>query len=117
MVAHHLKYPQKVDVATRAELAALYADRANIQNLGMLVEALHTSAHLDHYSLPPDFPPTMVLWGGSNRVLPWTAGERFVARLKPTNSCVLDGGHLVMLEQPDLCAEHILSFVQPYSAP
>jgi len=96
----------------KEHLTELYADPSNIRNLGALVESLSTSKHLDTLRMPAYFPPTMIIWGDKNRVLPLSCGSRFVRDFKPTEFHVESGGHLLMLEQPRICAGHIERFIR-----
>ncbi len=101
-----------ISVSAVEHLKTLHDNPANIRNLGSLVEALDDSRHLDSLEMPDYFPPTMIVWGDGNRVLPLSRGERFVRDFNPTEFVVENGGHLVMLEQPRICADNIRRFIE-----
>jgi len=61
--------------------------------------------------MPDYFPPTMVIWGDQNKVLPLSSGKSFVQDFGPTEFHVENDGHLIMLEQPQICAENIQRFI------
>jgi len=57
--------------------------------------------------------PTLVVWGGKDRVAPQSCGNRYVEVLDGAELHVLpDGGHQVELEQPSEVADQIVSFVK-----
>jgi pimeloyl-ACP methyl ester carboxylesterase len=68
------------------------------------------------YSLRPELgrlePPTLMLWGDKDTFGPPAVGEE-MARLMPKGQCevIHDAGHLVWLDQPNICAERIASFI------
>jgi pimeloyl-ACP methyl ester carboxylesterase len=68
------------------------------------------------YALRPDLgrlePPTLMLWGDKDTFGPPTVGEE-MAGLMPNGRCevISDAGHLVWLDQPNICAERIASFI------
>ena len=92
-------------------LKKLNIEPENIQNLGLLVEELYKSNHLNAIKMADYFPKTMIVWGDKNRVLPWKKGRSFVKDFGPTGHTVLDGGHLVMLEQAEKSADIILETI------
>jgi len=110
-VKAQLKYPKLVSDEAINHLVTLNMDPANIQNLGLLVSAMHKSEYLHRMEMPGYFPKTVVVWGDKNRVLPLKNGNSFANDFKPTEYKVLDGGHLVMLEKAEECAEVILDAV------
>ncbi len=111
MVKLQLKNPKFVSNSAISHLKKLFTNPANIQNLLLLVEAVHKSKHLNEMKMPNYFPKTTVVWGDKNRVLPWRKGKSFVNDFKPTELKVLNGGHLVMLEQAEESAEVILNSI------
>ena len=68
------------------------------------------------YALRPELgglkPPTLMLWGDKDTFGPPTLGEE-MAHLMPNGRCevIPDAGHLVWLDQPNICAERIGSFI------
>ncbi len=101
-----------ISAQTKQHLRSLNAEPENVQNLGLLVEALHQSTSLNSLTLPADFPPTMIIWGESNRILPAKQGKRFADDLGVSAFHLMSGGHLVMLEQPNNTAERIVAFIR-----
>ena len=74
------------------QMRSMYNSFANWATWGMI----------DDVAKPPGFPPTLLIWGEANQVLPCAAGLAFAARLRPDRTVVLaDAGHLAMREQPD----------------
>ena len=56
--------------------------------------------------------PTLVIWGGQDRLIPLAHGERYVARIPGARLVVIDHcGHLPVLEQPDAVYELITDFL------
>jgi len=112
IVRYQLKKPSRVSKPVFQHLKALNKSSENVRNLGGLVGNLKNSFHLDTIKMNDEgFPPTMVVWGKKNRVLPLSAGRDFVESSGPKEFHVEDGGHLVMLEQPSVCAGRIVAFV------
>ncbi len=89
------------------ELALLYRQKSQSKALLDILVDMPSYEELDHLTLPRNFPPTLVIWGEQNRVLPLEAGQRLCARLG-ISPRVLPGGHLLMLEEPET-VNHILS--------
>lgn len=111
-VQYQIHNEASVHPDTRHYLKSLYSDPDNIRNLGSLVEALHSSESLNNPLKPKNFPPCKIIWGEQNRVLPVQDGRKFAKNFKPTEFEVLEGGHLVMLEQPELSAQKIDDFIR-----
>ena len=116
VVNFQMKDPKKVPREMRKHLEKLNRDPANIRNLGLLVDGLHQAGDLDGMRKPAQFPPTMFIWGSENRVLPLEKGLAFAHHFGPTEFHKVNGGHLVMLEQPADCAKRILAFIEKSSA-
>jgi pimeloyl-ACP methyl ester carboxylesterase len=111
VVRYQIKNPGKVSADIKEHLKKLNAAPANVRNLGLLIEALNKSTRLNSLKMLDYFPPTMVIWGDKNRVLPLQKGEKFVWNFGPSDFQVLNGGHLVMLEQPNESAAKIFEFI------
>jgi pimeloyl-ACP methyl ester carboxylesterase len=67
---------------------------------------------LERFQKPADFPPTLMMWGGKNRVLRADAGRELVAAVKPDRAVFWDdNGYMLMRERVEetnrLLAEHI----------
>ena len=67
---------------------------------------------LDALKKPDWFPPTMVIWGKQNNVLPYRKGKAFMSRFKPDIELALEGGHQLMLENAKDSAHHIRKFME-----
>jgi pimeloyl-ACP methyl ester carboxylesterase len=68
---------------------------------------------LDEFSKPPGFPPILLFWGRSNRILPLAAGEELARRLKPDQFEIVDGcGQMVFREQPELVNKRTDDFLK-----
>jgi pimeloyl-ACP methyl ester carboxylesterase len=74
---------------------------------------------LDEISRPPGFPPVLLFWGGSNKILPLHGAAELAASLRPEQFEVLPGcGHLAMRERPDEINRKIEAFLAaPAGAP
>jgi pimeloyl-ACP methyl ester carboxylesterase len=55
--------------------------------------------------------PTLVLWGARDNQLPVADAFDFSRRLRGELRVIADGGHLLIGERPELCAEAIESFL------
>lgn len=112
IVRYQLQKPSLVPKPVFQHLKKLNETPENIRNLGGLVGALKESPHLNRIKMDEaGLPPTMVVWGKKNRVLPLSAGRSFVKQFAPMEFHVEDGGHLLMLEKPAICAQRIDSFI------
>ena len=112
VVKSQLKNAKLVSSETINHLKKLYTDSSNIQNLALLLGTMNKSKHLNRMKMPYYFPKTVVVWGDKNRILPLKKGEGFVNDFGPTEYRVLNGGHLVMLEQAEKSAEVILNTIE-----
>jgi len=73
----------------------------NLRALDDLLLRLESFAPLDSFQRPPGFPPTCLVWGDHNRVLPIAAQPAIEALLRPERSVTLPKrGHLCMVEAP-----------------
>lgn len=73
--------------------------------------SLEGFAHLDDFSRPDDFPPTLLMWGEKNPILKASSGRELAAVLKPDRTEFwADCGYMLMRERPTdtnaLLAEH-----------
>lgn len=67
-----------------------------------LVMRFNSFSTLDEVSRPPNFPPTLLVWGTHNRVLPIRGLEAVSQHLEPDRTAIMQGrGHLCMVEAPD----------------
>lgn len=111
MVNYQIKHQSKVPQLAKQHLLVLNASPHNIRNLGSLVASLKKSKYLNTLTMQDSFPPTLIAWGAQNKVLPLSKGKKFIATYQPTTFHTLNGGHLVMLEDPKSCARLILDFI------
>ena len=59
-------------------------------------------AALDHFRKPPGFPPTLMMWGERNPILPARAGRELAAAVEPEREEFwADCGYMLMRERPD----------------
>lgn len=94
--------------AELGQLASSWTTKGRLLALVRMLPELPRLSMLDGFRPPADFPPITVIWGEQNRILDaetglplaeaWNA-QRIVA--------VPDGGHLVMLEHPELVTAEI----------
>jgi pimeloyl-ACP methyl ester carboxylesterase len=57
--------------------------------------------------------PTLVVWGGDDRIVPPECGERYVKSLARARLEVLEGaGHFVDMEKPRELAQLVVDFVK-----
>jgi pimeloyl-ACP methyl ester carboxylesterase len=88
------------DAPLAIELARLYRRPGQLAALSDLVVDVDALAALDELVLARSSPPTLMLWGESNAVLPVHGGQALARTLEPHQFvCVSGGGHLVMHEQ------------------
>jgi pimeloyl-ACP methyl ester carboxylesterase len=57
--------------------------------------------------------PSLVVWGGSDRVVPVTDGDRLARELKSNFAVIADADHLPFIRQPDKVARRVLDYFQP----
>lgn len=56
--------------------------------------------------------PTLVVWGGGDRIIPASYAERFVRGIRGAQSVILEGaGHLVSVDAPEEAARKIMAFL------
>lgn len=84
-----------------------------MRSLYVVLSNFDNYASPDRFEKPAGFPPTCVMWGKQNYILPVAAGEQFCARAEPERAVFLDGcGHLLMREKPQETNGIIRSFLQ-----
>jgi len=90
-----------------------YRDPHQLRVLMSVAANMDDFAALDDVrGLPPGL-RVLVLWGEDNRILPAKAGRKLCASLNPTRAITVPGGHLPMLEHPEVVNEAIASFLSP----
>ncbi len=56
--------------------------------------------------------PTLVVWGGQDRLIPLAHGERYAARIPGARLAVIeDCGHLPVIERPDAVGDLLVEFL------
>jgi pimeloyl-ACP methyl ester carboxylesterase len=91
----------------------LYTQPGQMRTLYNNLSQFGSFAVLDEFARPANFPPVLLFWGGSNQVLPASAGEEVRDRLKPERCEFLeDCGHLTMRERPAEINQKIEAFLQ-----
>ncbi|MBX3412014.1 MAG: alpha/beta fold hydrolase [Pirellulales bacterium] len=79
----------------------LYGQPCQHRVLNNMGAYLPTFAKLDSVRKPSAFPPTWVVWGKHNRILPCDQGMAFCEQLAADRVEVLDSGHLPMVDRAD----------------
>ncbi|PCJ45643.1 MAG: hypothetical protein COA99_04395 [Moraxellaceae bacterium] len=97
---------------SRQHLANLYRNSSNARSLNALGQSITSFEQLDTLEKPDWFPPTMVIWGKQNNVLPYRNGKAFMSHFKPDIELALEGGHLLMMENAKGSAHHIKKFME-----
>ena len=94
-------------------LASLNGDPRQGRSLGSLLRHMDTFSVLDDVRRPPGFPPTWILWGEDNRILPCDGGARFAERFHPDRLIRVAGAaHLPMAEQPERVTAELRELVR-----
>ena len=80
----------------------------------MLIKGLPSFNKFDHYEEDvSQIPPTIIFWGGKNRVLPIERGQLLIDHIKPTVSKIYpDHGHLLMAEEPEQFNRDVEMFLE-----
>lgn len=61
--------------------------------------------------------PTLVLWGRSDRVLPWALGQRLSREIRGAGFEMIDAAHAPQEERPEEIAALVRRFVRPVARP
>ncbi len=56
--------------------------------------------------------PSLVIWGGNDRIVPVADGDRLAQQLKTNIAIIADAGHMPYIEQPDKVASRVLAFLR-----
>jgi pimeloyl-ACP methyl ester carboxylesterase len=98
-VSMQFKEGGKHDPKLAAELTALYHHKGQVKALSDILVDIPSFKPLDQYTIPPDFPKTLLIWGSDNKILRCRAGRIVADRLKPDRFEILEGaGHIAMHE-------------------
>ncbi len=57
--------------------------------------------------------PSLVIWGGDDRIVPVADGDRLARALKTNIAIIAGARHMPYLREPDKVAQRILDFLQP----
>ena len=101
------------DVAFGDHVFALCNTPGQMRSLYVVLSNFDHYLTADAFEKPEGFPPSCVIWGKENYILPPAAGEAFCARLQPERADFVEAaGHLVMREQPARVNATIESFLK-----
>lgn len=93
------------------ELVRLNGDPKHIASLAALAPAMDSYAALESFEKPVGFPPSMLLWGTENRVLPIASSNAVRNALRPEAWHAIRAGHLTMREAADASNAHMRAFL------
>jgi len=57
--------------------------------------------------------PALVIWGGNDRFVPVSEGDRLARQLNSSIAIIADAGHMPYIEQPEKVAARVLAFLKP----
>lgn len=115
LLASHIQYGPRgdSDPLYRFYIRRRYADSGQIRVLYSLLANIAGFSKLDEVVRPDGYPPTTILWGERNRVLPAPSGVHIRERLAPGRSTIVSGcGHLLMREDYQMVNDWIEAFVR-----
>jgi pimeloyl-ACP methyl ester carboxylesterase len=95
-----------------ARYLAPFAGRDGVRHLLALARSVRAQ---DVHEIDPDAieAPTLVVWGGRDRLLPPTLGSTFTAHIPDSRLVVLPGAaHIPMLEAPDELNAALRAFLE-----
>jgi len=75
-----------------------YRSPAQLRVMTSLFANIESFAAVDRIDEKPDGVPIWSVWGRENRVLPLESGELLMDRIHPDRREVIDGGHLMMVD-------------------
>lgn len=97
------------------ELKALHTSDGQLRSLLEVLADIDAYAELDALGFSKNMPPTLTLWGESNRVLSARAGKTLNTTLRPEQTrSIPDCGHLVMMEAPEETAALVQDFLDQH---
>jgi pimeloyl-ACP methyl ester carboxylesterase len=112
VVGFQLKAAGMVPINLRTQLADRYRQPSNADALMALGGQVFLGFGFEALDQPCNgMPPAMVIWGKHNQVLSVAKGRKFIQRYQPAQHHIEHGGHLLMMEAPQRCAELIADFV------
>ncbi len=83
----------------KKHIHSLYSNDKNLIILYNLLKNFDSFERIDNLLLPEDSPPSMVIWGKQNVILPYKNGKKLCDRLHLTQLHVVENcGHMVMRE-------------------
>jgi pimeloyl-ACP methyl ester carboxylesterase len=87
----------ELDALFMNHLIKRYQDPAQLSALYQLLLNFKSFSSLDTIEKPKAFPPTFIIWGGQNNILPVKGGRVFAEHFKPDRFQIFtQGGHMVM---------------------
>lgn len=102
--------PTKVSDAVAERYFELTLREGNRRALGLRMQQLEPGAHVER--LKALNLPTLVLWGGNDRLIPPSMAQRFAADIRGAKLVVFDGlGHVPQEEDPARTVQPVLEFV------
>ena len=73
------------------ELKKLYRQKGQLGAVIDILVDIESFVPMDNFEIPKKFPPTLVIWGEKNRILPLKAGQKLCETLKPYKFGVIKG--------------------------
>jgi pimeloyl-ACP methyl ester carboxylesterase len=114
--------PERVEQAVsemRERAGQPWADRALTRSMRGLITSYLRVGTANAWRMARSLrPPTLVLWGASDRLVDPRLAPRLAAAIPDARLAVLDGvGHVAMLEAPETTARLVLGMVEGRAAP
>lgn len=94
------------------DLVRLNGKPKHIASLAALAPAMDSYASLERFEKPAGFPPSLLLWGTENRVLPIASAAAVRTSLRPEAWHTMRAGHLTMREAHEASNAHIRTFLR-----
>lgn len=102
--------PSKVTEALVDRYFELALREGNRRALGLRLQQMEPGAHVERLKVLNL--PTLVLWGGRDRLIPPAMAQRFAADIRGAKAVVFDGlGHVPQEEDPARTVQAVLAFL------
>lgn len=112
VVGFQIKAAGMVSERLRTQLADRFRQPSNADTLMALGEQVFLGFGFEKLDKTSNgMPPAMVIWGKHNQVLSVAKGRKLIQRYQPAQHHIEHGGHLLMMEAPQRCAELMTNFV------